>query len=146
MPYEPFGISPVNSAGVFNTPTFVRGGRIFKSIVGDLTTANAKIRIPAKYFLSRIANQEISTVIRISARNGVGVNTATRIEERAILGHADAAGLMSINGSSTIVSLGFGAPAATFLVAVSTDFKFIEVSATGYTGASSTFTLYFFIT
>lgn len=145
MPYEPFGISPANAAGVFNSPIFVRGGRIFKSIVGDLTAANAKIRIPAKYFLTRVSNQDINTVIRISARNGVGSATATRIEERAILGHADASGSITLNGTSTVTSLGFGTPAATFVVAVSADFKFIEVSATGYTGGSSSLTLSFSI-
>lgn len=143
FPWEPFGISPVNAAGVFNTPTYFVAGRVLQCVTGNLTNANTKIRIPAKYFLSRRANQEITTVLRIAARNGVGAAFATKLEERIILGYVDASGFLSLNAQTTSASLGYGTPAAAFTVAVSADFKFLEITSTGFTGASSSLTASF---
>lgn len=143
FPWEPFGVSPANAAGVFNTPTLVVGGRILKSVTGNLSLANAKVRIPAKYFLSRRANQEITTVLRIAARNGVGGNSALRIEEKAILAQVDSFGSITLGSQSSIFAQGSGTPAATFTLAVSSDFKFIEVTCSGFTGGSGALTVSF---
>lgn len=143
FPWEPFGISPVNAAGVFNTPTFAVGGRILKSVSGNLSLTNAKVRIAAKYFLSRRANQEIATVVRVAARNGVGGGAALRIEEKALLAQVDASGSITLGAQSSTFTLGSGTPAATFTLAVSSDFKFIEVVCAGYTGGSGTLTVSF---
>lgn len=141
--WEPFGLSPVNAAGVFNTPIFISGNRRFMCVSGDLTKPNTKVRIPTRHLVSRRANQELTIVLRIAARSGVGSASATRIEQRNILGYVDGDGKLTLTAQSSGTSLGFGTPDTTFTVAASTDFKFLEVSASAYTGGSASLVVSF---
>lgn len=143
FPFEAFGLSPVDAAGNFNTPTFVRGGRVFKCVTGDLTSSTRKVTIAAKYFVSRLANQDINTIIRITARNGLGAGTACKIEEKAILAYIDSTGLITLKAQSSTAILPFGTPTSTFTVTTSADFRSLVISADGYTNASSTLTVSF---
>ncbi|WP_449104088.1 hypothetical protein [Pseudomonas veronii] len=136
-PYEITRMFPVDAAGTFGTPVFYRGGRGFKAVHGSLTSTGRVVRIPATYLAPRKTNHEFTIKLRVSARNGVGATTATKMSEYLLLGFVDSSGNGILRVATQVATVDYGTPAATFTVAMSTDQKFLEVSATGYTGSLS---------
>ena len=136
-PYEITRMFPADAAGTFGTPVFYRGGRGFKAVHGSLTSAGRVVRIPVAYLAPRKTNHEFTVKLRVSARNGVGGTTATKMSEYLLLGFVDSSGNGFLRGSTQMATVDYTTPAATFTIAMSTDQKFLEVSATGYTGPVS---------
>lgn len=137
-PYEPFGLAPKTPAGVYGTPTVSTGGRMRRHVFGDLSQVGAVVRIPLTALISRTYNQPVALPLRITALGGYSTSAPKHVRDIVLLGYIDAAGVLNINSQEAVFNSVFGTPVSGMAVTVSTDAKFLEVRAPGYTNASST--------
>lgn len=135
--YERSSLSPRNAAGVFLGPTFFIDGKVFRSVFGDLTNANAVAFIANRYLASQRTNVDVAGRLRVTARSGVGVGASYTICEFDILGDLSGSGAFRFVNALLKTTSSDGV-AATITVVGSE--QGLNISADSYTGPYSQLT------